>query len=189
MLYYEYTFSDQKVQFDFNLPVKLFTSVESAPKSYIYMNGIDKSTISWSQEESLGIVWFKNAENYTNWKLNATDFKYKEKGGRPRNFRSDLLTRCKRLANQFYQSLGSMPELEKTVVQRTALLRSWKWTDSTNSEFKADRFVKDLFPKMTILESFDVKDSANGGEEDYGIALNPVGTRAYVTNDAPSEHR
>ena len=106
---------------------------------------------------------------YTN-----SDFKFKEKGGRPRNFRSDLVTRCRLLANQFYQSLGPMPELEKSVIQRTALLREWKWTDSPNAEFKTDWSIKDIVPdEMTILDAFDVKIETDGGEEDYGVALNP----------------
>lgn len=108
---------------------------------------------------------------YTN-----SEFKYKEKGGRPRNYRTDLLERCRRLAAQFYQSLGSMPELEKSVIQRTALLREWKWLDSPNQEFKGDRWIKQIVPDdLTILDTFDVEEvSGTGGdEEDYGVALNP----------------
>lgn len=106
---------------------------------------------------------------YTN-----SDFKFKEKGVQPLNFRSDLLQRCRRVANLFYQSLGSMPELEKSVIQRTATLRTWKWKDSTNAEFKEDPFIKNLFPDtMTILDSFDVDEPEKGGEDDFGVALNP----------------
>jgi len=114
------------------------------------------------------------------------DFKFKEKGGRPRNFRSDLLNRCKRLANLLYNSLGSMPALEKSVVSRTKELRAWKWKDSLNTTFSNDPYIKNWFGDMTILESLNIYQATRsvvggktvdtpdgGGSEEFGIALNP----------------
>ena len=48
LLDYEDILYNSTLHFDFNLPTKLFTSVESAPKSKIYFNGIEKRVIQYS---------------------------------------------------------------------------------------------------------------------------------------------
>lgn len=107
-----------------------------------------------------------------------SDFKtkFKEKEVKAEAFRSDLLYRCKQVATELYNSIGSMPAVEKSLNSRTPKLLTWKWTDSTNEQFQAaldyNRY-QNLSKDMTILDSLDVTDTDTGGKFSDGLGLNP----------------
>jgi hypothetical protein len=60
MLDYEDILFNSTLHFDFNLPVKMFTSYEAAPKSQIFFNGLDTSEIRWVDEPGQGVLWYEN---------------------------------------------------------------------------------------------------------------------------------
>ena len=79
MLYYEEIIYNSTIHFDFNFPAKMFQSVEMAPKSQIFFNGIDKREIRWYYEEDQGVMWNQNIQDESVWEFPITDFKLKEK--------------------------------------------------------------------------------------------------------------
>lgn len=58
MLDYEDILFNSTLHFDFNFPVKMFTSVETAPKSQVFFNGLDIPEIRFSNEPGQGVLWY-----------------------------------------------------------------------------------------------------------------------------------
>jgi hypothetical protein len=82
----------------------------------------------------------------------------------PRGFRRKLLNTCRKFANELYQDMGPSPALEKQIADSTTNLRTWKWTESQNPEFRENSY---MFPELTILESLESTEVENG------LAANP----------------
>ena len=58
LLDYEDILFNSTLHFDFNFPTKMFTSVESAPKSKVYFNGINSKEIKYEFEANQGVMWY-----------------------------------------------------------------------------------------------------------------------------------
>jgi len=84
---------------------------------------------------------------------------HKKKKVDPRNFRQKLLLTCRKFASELYEDMGPTPALEKQIADITTNLRTWKWTDSKNTELSD---VAYMFPAQTILESLQSTDLSNG---------------------------
>ena len=83
----------------------------------------------------------------------------------PSDFRSDLLRRCRAVANRLYRNGGTLgTNLESIVVDRGEILRTFTWSD-----------LNDAYPNLTILESMD-PNSFSACVDDSGTALNPLAT-------------
>lgn len=109
--------------------------------------------------------------------------KFGEVNVQPLSFRTDLLNRCRKVAEDLYNLNGPNPKLEKILITRAAKLLTWKWGDSTNADFKA--YQKEagsnvnLAPLkgMTLLQSLDTSLDDQGGNDNYGVGLSPWNVR------------
>lgn len=80
------------------------------------------------------------------------------------SFRQAIFNACQKVASNLYQKMNPSASVEKSFVEKSALLRSWKWKDSKNVEIGNFR---SLFPNTTILESMQ------SFETNSGVAANP----------------
>jgi len=100
-----------------------------------------------------------------------------QKDGEPGGFRSDLRDRITRTVNDFYGATGPMPEVEKVVVEQTAMLRELTWGEifkQVHPDFAS--LLPTPIDEMTLWESLDTDKYDQGGDSDYGLAINPYCT-------------
>ena len=79
MLDFEDVLFNYTVHFDFNFPSFMFKKdSKHIPTSKVFFNGINARRIRYALEDGEGVVWNKNTEPESTWKLNITDFKWRE---------------------------------------------------------------------------------------------------------------
>lgn len=96
-----------------------------------------------------------------------------QKNQQPQTFRADLQRRIERTINDFFANSGPMPGVEKFIVENTELLRTITWGDIF-SEVHPDQVngLPSGIRQMTLWESLS-SEPTQGGNPDYGVALNP----------------
>jgi hypothetical protein len=94
-----------------------------------------------------------------------------QKGFLPGSFRSDLLQRIEKTAHDIYNKSGSMPDVERFVVEQTQTLRSITWGDifkEVHPEIKI--YIPEYLRNTKLMDSFQGRAQTDVG---YGVGANP----------------